>query len=274
MKTMKDHQIRHRVANKKASINYQLFTQTSLDSGALTMLGTVIHNFSESGKYLGDVLLGKRTVGKFYLTVDKECPAMQVNIDLSMLHQPASKHRKIMEKRFVVNPKGYAVFHVSRGAGGYAVCVGRIGEKHESGMFDSRELKKDDLFAVTLIRPGTYSVTNVNTKAKSEIVVAYPKIEKIREPYCPPEPVSIECTKKAFEPGKIMEKALEQNKSTKKAFKRGRIEIKPAQGQVYRLKSPSRIKIRLVRPDNGPKGPRQPRITRWEKPADTLRKAR
>lgn len=254
MKTMKDHQIRHRSANKKAFINHQLFTQTSLDSGAITMLGTVIHNFSESGKYLGDVLLGNRTVGKFYLTVDKECPAMQVNIDLSMLHQPASKHRKIIEKRFVVNPKGYAVFHVSRGAGGYAVRVGIIGEKHESGMFDSRELKKGDLFAVTLIRPGTYSVTNVNTKAKSEIVVAYPKIEKIRESYCPPEPALIECTKKAFE--------------------RGRIEIKPAQGQVYRFKTPSRIKIRLVRPDDGPKGPRQPRIARWEKPTDTLRKAR
>ena len=163
---------------------------------------------------------------------------------------------------------------VSRGADGYAVRVGIIGEKHESGMFDSRELKKGDLFAVTLIRPGTYSVTNVNTKAKSEIVVSYPKIEKIREPYCPPEPVLIECTKKSFEPGKIMEKAFEQNKSTKKAFERGRIEIKPAQGQVYRFKTPSRIKIRLVRPDDGPKGPRQPRIARWEKPADTLRKTR
>lgn len=271
---MKDLRRQRVSANKKAYINHHLLTQTSLDSGALTMLGTVIHNFSEPGEYKGSVILGRRTVGEFYLTVDKECKATQVNIDLSILHQLASKHRKIIEKRFVVNPKGYAVFHVSRGAGGYAILVGKIGEKSESGMFDSRELKKDDLFAVTLIRPGTYSVTNVNTKAKSEIVVTYPKIEKIRKPYYPPEPILIECTKKAFEPGKIMEKAFEQNKSTKKAFKQGRIEIKPAQGQVYHIRTQSRIKIRLVRPDDGPKGPRQPRIARWERSVDKLKKAR
>jgi hypothetical protein len=164
----------------KAFINHHLFTQTSLDSGSLTMLGAVIHNFPEAGEYFGTVFRGSQTVASFRLTVDKESPAMQVNIDLATLHLPppepcdckAGPHDQ--EHHFVVNPKGYAVFHVSRGAGGFAVRVGKVPGEYETKFFDSRELREGDLFAATLIRPGTYSVTNVKTGARGEVVVAYP----------------------------------------------------------------------------------------------------
>jgi len=226
----------------KAFVNWHMFTQTSLDSGSLTMLGAVIHNFSEPGEYMGTILRKDEAVGRFQLTVDKECPTMQVDIDLPKIHQPTQEYCKSEPvKRFVVNPQGYVLFYVSRGAGGYAVVVGRLEDKgKEKPSFDSRELKEGDIFAVTMIRPGTYSVTNIRTDAKGEIVVAYPKIGEV--PYRPPKPVSIECTEKRL----ILD----------------RIKIEAAQGQVYRIKTPSRIKIELVKPDDGPARKRTQRIKR------------
>jgi hypothetical protein len=233
----------------KAFIHHHLFTQTSLDSGSLTMLGAVIHNFSEPGKYQGRVLRGTQTTASFRLTVNQDCPAMQVNIDLATLALPAPEHVedelgcREPGRHFAVNPKGHVVFYVSQGAGGFTVRVGRVDEGHVATAFDSSELKEGDLFAVTMVRPGTYSVTNINTGAKGEIVVTSPRVGKV--PYRPPQPVEIECLNDEFKPDNIR--------------------IEPAQGQVYRFKTQSRIKVGLVKPDNGPKGASQQRIAEWRK---------
>lgn len=217
-------------------VNHQLFTQTSVDTGALTMLGTIVHRFPEPGEYLGVAERGSEA-RSFHVRVDADSPAMQVNVDLASLGPvpPGSpncgcKHGEGRpHPTFVVNPAGYVVFHVSGGAGGYRVRVGRL-EKPKALLFDSTRLDGDDLFAVTLIRPGTYSVRNTITKASGEIVVAYPKAG--RRPYRPPAPVEIECTEKTLRPS--------------------RIRLKAAQGQVYRFGTPSRIGIELVKPDDGP----------------------
>jgi hypothetical protein len=245
----------------KEFINRNLFTQTSLDSGSLTMLGAVIHNFPEPGEYHGTVLRGRDEVGNFHLTVDMECPDMQVNIDLAAIDQPDSEnYDSELKKRLVVNPKGYAVFHVSHGTGGYAVRVGRLDSKSKDEPFDSRELKEGDMFAATLIRPGIYSVVNANTKVRGKIVVAYSKIKKT--PYRPSDPVSIRCTKKALEPGKI------EIERTKKVLEPGKIEIEPMQGQVYHFETVSRIRIELQKPDDEFEHEhiRPPVIDRWRKP--------
>lgn len=235
----------------KAFINWHLFTQTSLDSGSLTSLGAVIHNFPKPGEYLGTILQKEEDVGSFHLTVDEECPAMQVDIDLATLHQSAPECcESELGKRFVVNPKGYAVFYVSRGPGGYAVRVGRLSGESEAELFDSRELKEGDLFAATLIRPGSYSVTNVNTKAKGEIVVGYPKIGKLS--YHPPRPLSIESTKN--------ELRLDKTRTDQ-------VRIGAAQGLVFHFRTLSRIKIELVRPDDGPERISRPKIAGWRKPS-------
>jgi hypothetical protein len=151
----------------KARINQLLFTQTSLDSGALTMLGAVIHSFSEPGRYRGTVLRGERPTARFSLAVDDDCAETQVNVDLATLKP---------EEQIQVNPRRFVVFHVSRGAGGYAVRVGRLSGEKEEAVFDSRELRNGDTFAATLIRPGTYTVANVNNRARGQVVVAYPKV--------------------------------------------------------------------------------------------------
>lgn len=234
---------------RRVFVNHHLFTQTDVDSGSLTMLGTVIHRFPEPGEYLGVAERGGET-RSFRLTVDATSPSQQTNIDLASLEPGAESGSDCgckpgdaaPDRAFVVNPAGYVVFHVSRGSGGYVVRVGRV-DKQDEAVFDSVRLDGDDLFAVTLIRPGTYAVRNPISGAHGEIAVAYPKAGK--QAYRPSEPVTIECTDKGFRPAKI--------------------KLQAAQGQVYRFGTPSRIQIELVAPDDGPAGgepPKGPRRTR------------
>ena len=229
----------------KARVNKHIYTQTSLDSASLTMLGTVIHNFPEPGVYTGTILLKKEDVGSFRLTVDGESQVMGINIDLASLHQQNPKHCDCKSTdEFIVNPKGYTQFFVSKGAGGYSVVLGGLNKKgKETKVFDSHTLGKGDIFAVTMIRPGTYTFANTQTKEKGEIIVAYPKTGKV--PYRSPNPVSIECKKEG----------LSQNS----------IKISAAQGIVYTIDTPTRIKIDLVKPDDGPKKNRKHKRIGWKK---------
>nr|MBA3413499.1 hypothetical protein [Actinomycetota bacterium] len=129
------------------------------------------------------------------------------------------------------------VFYVSRGPGGYAVQLGSADERARAPIFDSRELKGEDLFAATLIRPGTYALRNAATGAEGEIAVAYPKPGRGRSAAL--QPKSIECTEEAFKPASIR--------------------IRAAQGQLYRCRVPSRIQIELLEPDDGPIAKRRSR---------------
>jgi hypothetical protein len=218
----------------KPIINRHMFTQSGADSGSITMLSTVVHKFSEPGDYHGNIIKGQNVVGHFTLSVGKRqeayvqspAPSTQVHIDLRLLDTPVAHRLEgpgMAGSRFTVGPDGYALFKASAGPGGYAVEV----YKERTKVFDSRELKEDDLLHVLVLRPGTYSVVNTLTNARAELVVAYPdRIPKN------PEPVRIECTKSAIAPE--------------------RISIKPMQGLVFNFKAPSRIKIDLVRPEDRP----------------------
>jgi len=229
----------------KMTFDKNLFTQVGLDSGSLTMLGGVTHRFLEPGQYRGVVYQGKEILGGFYISVDKDSAAAQANIDLAAFEgssatpatssgnsgcgcQPGGTHAPA---KFELNPKGYAVFHVSAGPGGYAVRVGKaVEDPKEQNQFDSRELKGDDIFSAFILRPGTYSVMNVLGKGKGEVTVSYPKIGKT--PYRPPSPVEVEFSDRGCEPGKV--------------------ELQPGQAVLFRCKVPSRIKLELLKADDGP----------------------
>lgn len=225
-----------------------LFTQIGLDSGALTMLGGVIHSFQEPGEYRGSVRKEGEGQAVFYVLVDKNSPVAQVNIDLAALTRPSdtsSKNCRLEDSpnQFSVNPKGYAVFHVSEGAGGYNVHVRKAEENPETKIFDSRTLSDGDIFSATIIRPGTYSVVNMLTKAQGQLVVSYPEIGNT--PYRPPGPIRVQVAQEHFEPQHI--------------------KLKPGQGLLFECNTPSRIRIELQRPDDGPDYPRQATPRRWKK---------
>lgn len=228
-----------------------LFTDAGLDSGSLTMLGSAIHSFREVGNYKGTVRRGESILSTFYLSADKNSAVAQVNIDLAELTKPEPSSAKCChdhtgdQHRFTLNPRGYAVFHVSSGPGGYYVHVEKAieGEDSEQQVFDSRKLSQGDVFSAAIIRPGYYSVTNLLTKARGEVVVSYPVIGKTA--YRPPAPVRVKSSKDYFEPN--------------------RVELQPGQGLLFDCEDPSRIKIELTKADDGPGDQREPVVPGWKK---------
>lgn len=220
----------------KMTFDRNVFTQIGLDSGSLTMLSTVVHSFKEAGEYRGTVRGRADPEAVFYISVDKTSPVAQANIDLSTLTaSTASEERcgdgsQTSESRLNVNPKGYVVFHVSAGAGGYYVHVRKADESPDTPIFDSRQLNDGDIFSAVILRPGEYSVTNFVTKARAEIIVPYPRVGKTG--YRPPPPIRVQCDRKRFNPG--------------------RLEVHPGQGLIFDCKAASRIKIDLLKPNDGP----------------------
>ncbi len=212
-----------------------LFTQIGLDSASLTMLGSVVHGFQEPGEYRGTVRAGGLPEAAFTVSVDKQCAVAQVNIDLDQLLNPDAKTGDTAccadgsGPRFVVHPKGFVVFHVGRGRGGYAVNVRRADENPELKAYDTKQLQPGDVFAAMLIRPGTYRISNVLNQAEGELTVSYPVIGKTA--FKPPPPLHLECGE-GFEP---------------KALK-----LYPSQGLNVHVKVPAHLKIELLRADDGP----------------------
>ncbi len=217
-------------------IDQNIYSQIGLDSGSLTILGAIIHSFPEPGEYRGVLYRGTEIVGAFYITVDKNSPVAQANVDLAKLGGVMAEPSKCCPDHedsrihFVVNPRGYVVFHVSGGSGGYHVSVEKVEEDPRKNLFNSLKLDERDIFSAIIIRPGAYSVNNLLTKTKGDIVVAYPKIG--RTAYRPPSPIKVECLRETFEPN--------------------RIELQPGQGMLFHFKAPSHIKIELLKPDDGP----------------------
>ncbi len=235
----------------KTTFDRNLFTQIGLDSGSLTMLGAVTHSFGEPGEYRGSVRQREKSIAVFYILADKNSPVAQANVDLSALGDTdasistCSGDGHAACNRFKVNPKGYAVFHVSGGPGGYDIRVRKADEDPRTKIFDSRQLNDGDIFSGVIIRPGSYSITNLLTAAHAEATVAYPIIGKTA--YRPPAPVRVQCTRDGFD--------------------LKRIELQPGQGLIFDCKAPSRIKIELVKPDDGSRGLGVPTTTRGKKTA-------
>ncbi|MHB1935457.1 MAG: hypothetical protein ACYCOR_02595 [Acidobacteriaceae bacterium] len=245
----------------KLTFDRNLFTQIGLDSGSLSMLGGVTHRFLEAGQYRGVVYRGDEGLGHFYINVDKNSPVAQANIDLasfdSSLSVPATnaagtscscegEHAK-SDTTFDLNPKGYAVFHVSAGAGGYAVRVSKAAEDpKQQNPFDSRELKGEDIFSAVILRPGTYSVSNtLGGKAKGKITVSYPKTGKTA--YRPPSPAKVVCSDRGLEPGNV--------------------ELQPGQAVLFHATAPSRIAVELMQADDGPGNRAEHARAGWRKAA-------
>jgi hypothetical protein len=225
-----------------------LFTQIGLDSGSLTMLGTIVHSFPNPGEYRGVVHEGAEVKATFSLSSDKNSAVAQVSIDLASLVSATGKSysetsscckETLGDKaphRFIVNPRGYALFHVSHGAGGYSVHVRRTDADEKDKGYDSRSLVQGDLFTAIFLRPGIYSITNTLTGATGEIVVNYPRRNEKR--YRPPLPVRVACNQKSFEPNKL--------------------QVDPGQGVIFENRASARVVIKLEKADDGPKAKEPP----------------
>jgi hypothetical protein len=220
---------------KQFDLDRNYFEQIGLDSGALTLLGVIVHSMRDPGEYRGTVRRGKLPEASFYISADSNSPVAQVTIDLASLIPGVDDEndeccKEENKNRFVVNPKGYVLFRVSRGSGGYNVNIRKAAEDQKTPVYNSSQLEEGDIFSGIIVRPGRYSLTNPASRTRGEIVVSYPVIGKTA--YRPPAPVNVECTGEGFKPE--------------------RIELQPGQGLHCQVRVPSRLKIDLVEPDDGP----------------------
>lgn len=229
-----------------------LFTQIGLDSASLTMLGTVVHQFSEPGVYRCVVHDGPVAKATFTVSSDKNSSNAQAVVDLQGLVSDSShssdcgcggsgatRDGAICPSTFTVNPRGYAVFRVGKGKGQYYVHARRVDAPADDKGYETRVLVDGDSFSAVVLRPGMYDVANSVTGAKGRLVVTYPKVGERK--YRPGAPVRVKCGK-TFEPADVT--------------------IGPAQGLIFEAQTSSRITITLSKPDDGPLGPnreRQPR---------------
>ncbi len=233
---------------KTLNLDRNFFLQVGLDSGSLTMHGTILHSLGEPGEYRGTVRRSKMPEATFYITADRNSPVAHVNIDLAALVEGSATKEDCckgeIKNRFVVNPKGYVLLHVGGGAGGYYAHIRKADENKDTRVWDSRNLENSDVFAGLLLRPGTYSIQNQNVKgATGKIVVSYPVVT--RDAYRPPAPVALEFGSNKISPSEIR--------------------LQPGQGITCQIKGPSRIKIDLLQPDDGPKEYREPPQSGWRK---------
>jgi hypothetical protein len=245
-----------------------VFSQTSFDSGALSGLGAVVHRLTQSGEHRVTVLQGEKPIQTFPLRVLAQpvqpppgvaphaLPAagpVEVHVDLGRALAAPGRAAALLPEDLAVVEQGYAVFHAPPGSSGLAVQLNAPQAGGGAPGFDSRKLQNGDIFAVTLLRPGRYSLTNALSSggAQGEIRVAYPVIGD--QPYRPPEPLQVQVGAGGFQPSSI--------------------QLQPVQGLIFHIGDvAARIQIELVEPDNGPAagGGTPPKghgpAVRWERP--------
>lgn len=258
-----------------ALINRQLIDQVTWDSGALRGLSLVVQQFTQPGRYHMTLLQGDQPVRQEALLVRQEAgerphPQPVTAGDLAaaaMTPGAPDAIQRMPEPLFVdlaqlrpglaqelptplaLSAQAYAVFHASAGMDGLAVIAEPAADESDLPPFDSRRLDSGSVFAVTLIRPGTYRVTNVLNGTQGRIVVAYPTVGKTA--YRPPEPYTVTCSANGFDSAAI--------------------DLQPAQGVIFQISVPARITVELVEPDDGPAEPRiaqreRAAVARWRKP--------
>ncbi|WP_134724321.1 hypothetical protein [Paracoccus luteus] len=217
----------------KLDIDPALFAQSGLDSGALTMLGAIVHRFEKPGEYRGTVRRGDDIENVFYLSVDPESPVAAADIDLARLAGSLPRQGdaadcccpKPAETRFSVNPRGYALFRVSGGKGGYSVNMRRADPSEDTPVFNSTLLDDGQIFSARILRPGTYSVANTRGRGRAALTVGRPP--KPFSGYRPPEPLRVVVTEGGFDPE--------------------RMDLQPAQGLIFECRAPARIVIKPER---------------------------
>lgn len=203
------------------TIRHDLFTQKTMDSASLGAMASVIHQFGRQGFYSGQARQGEMLAGSFSFVVDEQSEVRQLSIDLSTLRPDRDFGCCDCDalEDWVVSPHGYVLFYASRGHG-YSVVVGE-GDQGKAA-FDSSRLCAGDLFAVSLLEPTTYTVSDLIGGGKADITVR-------RDPECAKniksiKPVYVNAKQGSMEPA--------------------RIELASGQGLVFRIETDSRIVVK------------------------------
>lgn len=227
----------------KAVLNRALFEKLGADSGAFGVLESVVHQFTKPGAYRVTVFLHDRSVATTDLRVDAAATEAALYVDLSTLQRGLADDACACEgkeqHKNVIKPEGYVVFHTSKGNSGYAVVVERETNRERAHEFDSRRLERGDIYALSLLRPGTYTVRNTLEGGSGQIILGNPPKDKSPVGL---DPIYVDSGRKV--PDKL--------------------DLLPTQGLVFRITEPSRIVIAL-RDEAKPEQQDRPRA-HWQHP--------
>jgi hypothetical protein len=171
--------------------------QTTFDSGSLTANCSIAHALKAAGRFVLFVWRGSVRVASVALTVAKDGTSQQVSLDLFAIERKSQgRPLNVAAELYTVKEGGYLVLHVSDGARGYfATLCDDTGKK---ALWDSRALCAGDIYSFLALPPGTYSVSNAKTGAKSAMTVGYSQPSGERQARL--TPVYVKATTGGFEP--------------------------------------------------------------------------
>jgi hypothetical protein len=246
-------------------VNRQLFELVNFDSAVPAGSAAVVHRFTAEGQYVVSLTRQDRVVETRSVTVSPpsgtrgiddggSVPRMDVDqpeavtIDLRESQPgPGLPRPARPPSRLTLSAGGFAAFTGPPGVANRAVVhrVDTAGER-QGVEFDTAELGPDDIFALTLLRPGTYGMRNAMGDQAGRIVVTYPVVGDVR--YRPADPVDVRVADSGFDPEAVS--------------------IGPGQGIVFRIGTRSRLTVDLLEPDDGPGEAvdRGRRKARWRAP--------
>jgi hypothetical protein len=160
---------------RHVALNRPVFTQSEFDSGALTVLTALFHRFAEAGTYEALVRRDGRLVARVPIEVAGEHATRQVNVDLAADAGDRGCCAEHSGERLAIG--GVAGFHASRGTGRYTVTVTVMDSAKgaKRTLLDSeKQVPEGDVFAVTLVRPGHYSLSGAGSSTVA-VNVTLPK---------------------------------------------------------------------------------------------------
>jgi hypothetical protein len=168
------------MSGKSVVLNRAIFSQRSFDSAALTVLTSLFHRFPEAGDYDLFVRRGEQVVHRAHVRVAAESAAQQLNVDLARLGDADKGCGCEAQAGYTLAVGGVLGFYVSQGVGQYSVTITQPGEAQKRTLLSNASaMPEGDLFAVTLVLPGTYRAT-AEGGAECEIAVELPQGEKYR----------------------------------------------------------------------------------------------
>ena len=159
---------------KTVLLNRPVFAQQGFDSSAITVLTTLFHRFERAGDY--DLIIQRdgQVIHRTNVRIEEQDAPLQENIDMA-------SERLDRDPGYRLAAGGVMGFYASEGTGRYTVRISQIQEREKQTLLDNTEVvPAGDLFAVTLVRPGTYEVSNEDGKAVCTVEVSLPQGEKHR----------------------------------------------------------------------------------------------
>ena len=206
--------------NRRPTLNRALFAARPLESGALAPLTTLLHRFTEPGDYELFVRRDGQMVGRSIVRVVGELPRAapprgtdaprvptplaagathQTNIDLAAFG--AAVAGCAPEATTTVLATGGVIgFYVSEGTSRHTVTITRlVGEKKETVLDSTAGVPEGDFFAVTLVRPGVYTVANRLGEGQMKVEVKLPT----EKGYRPNEGVIVQVSRGGFDPAGV-----------------------------------------------------------------------